>query len=72
VAVAGFLAESRKKWQLAMNQSLRAILVTRVKLVASSPGLSRRSRQDGTGSGYRDGQDKPGHDRMGCHEVFQN
>jgi hypothetical protein len=41
--------------------------VTGPKLVASSPGLSRRSR---SGADYRDGRDKPGHEQMGLPRVL--
>jgi hypothetical protein len=38
--------------------------------MASSPGLSRRSRSGWQVPDYRDGRDKPGHDQNGLPRVL--
>src|SRR5258708_33818807 len=81
-AVAAFLAESRKKWQLAMNQSLRAdsrnrsktggVIAGRVPPPPHPPPLAGEGREGaGAVPGYRDGRDKPGHDHVG-HEFSED
>src|SRR5260370_11199665 len=81
-AVAAFLAESCKKGQLGINQSLRANSCNRSKTGGVSAGrvppppypppLAGEGREgSGAVPGYRDGRDKPGHDHVG-HEFSED